>query len=630
MLFRTKPSSALAVVVSLLFCHVVQASITIVDSGKVLDSTPDKHLGTKLSKGYEYIGRLQYVHTNLQLCKGEGGPFMITTPPDGLPVALVAKTGGCSLEEKALVASTMMEPANKVAYLIVDDYGKKGKKTALRTEDDVDDYAAVEAGGPFWAVQSTTDEDEWVKSFWDGEEEDEESGWFSKESYVPSDDESVKFIQNLEDAVIVSDDETLPTMPDDEELDDMIAMEDGHALQSPVEDMVERYATFVTLNDDATSIHEDEEPPQQHRVLKKHKKSSDDSINVAILHVSYRSGYELFDLVLKEDRTTYKAGGPKILLNNKTPSASAKTIFLWTMLSIICMGGLCCCIMIVVNESVEEAPTPPPRPVRRRLTYDQVRASHPAFRYNPEEHVEAQLDECSICLDDFVAGSRCRQLPCDHIFHSACIGRWLIERSATCPLCKIDLYEEEETSDEEEEEAAPAERELPTFREWWRSVGMIHSSAAISAVPATTATTPAATVTPATTGASSSWWPSVTSGTSSSWWLPASRRPAPRRDGEDNTTTESRPRRGGIWRLNFFGRPNRRREGEGMLTELTEPLITGELSQATEPPQTGESPHVEAAAAPVQQQPEVASGSRPVGDQATPAEPTAVPTGVEV
>ena len=39
-----------------------------------------------------------------------------------------------------------------------------------------------------------------------------------------------------------------------------------------------------------------------------------------------------------------------------------------------------------------------------------------------------------------------------------CIGRWLAERSATCPLCKTELWDEEEedSSDEEEEAAAPA------------------------------------------------------------------------------------------------------------------------------------------------------------------------------
>lgn len=37
-----------------------------------------------------------------------------------------------------------------------------------------------------------------------------------------------------------------------------------------------------------------------------------------------------------------------------------------------------------------------------------------------------------------------------------CIGRWLAERSATCPLCKTELFEEveEDSSDEEEDNGA--------------------------------------------------------------------------------------------------------------------------------------------------------------------------------
>jgi hypothetical protein len=64
-----------------------QASITIVDSGKTLASKPDRKLGERLWKGYEYIGRLQYVQGNMQLCRGldPSSKFRITVPSDGLP-----------------------------------------------------------------------------------------------------------------------------------------------------------------------------------------------------------------------------------------------------------------------------------------------------------------------------------------------------------------------------------------------------------------------------------------------------------------------------------------------------------------------------------------------------------------
>ena len=77
---------------------------------------------------------------------------------------------------------------------------------------------------------------------------------------------------------------------------------------------------------------------------------------------------------------------------------------------------------------------------------------------------------------EYVPGVRLRQLPCQHVFHSTCICRWLVERHAVCPLCKIDLYEEEEEEEEssEEEEAAaepeasPLEPDLSSS--WWSSI----------------------------------------------------------------------------------------------------------------------------------------------------------------
>lgn len=43
--------------------------------------------------------------------------------------------------------------------------------------------------------------------------------------------------------------------------------------------------------------------------------------------------------------------------------------------------------------------------------------------------------ECTICLGDFADDDEVRALPCVHIFHSACIDRWLA-RATCCPTCK--------------------------------------------------------------------------------------------------------------------------------------------------------------------------------------------------
>lgn len=41
---------------------------------------------------------------------------------------------------------------------------------------------------------------------------------------------------------------------------------------------------------------------------------------------------------------------------------------------------------------------------------------------------------CAICLSSYCDGDVLTELPCCHVFHSRCIGRWLL-RNQRCPLC---------------------------------------------------------------------------------------------------------------------------------------------------------------------------------------------------
>jgi len=46
---------------------------------------------------------------------------------------------------------------------------------------------------------------------------------------------------------------------------------------------------------------------------------------------------------------------------------------------------------------------------------------------------------CSICLQDFSTGDQIKRLPCDHLFHAACVDHWL-DKADTCPFrCEISL-----------------------------------------------------------------------------------------------------------------------------------------------------------------------------------------------
>ena len=70
---------------------VVDATVSIIDSGVTYESRPDHKIGQRLWKGYEYMGRMQHIIENPTLCPPQDGGFetdkkyKITPPSDGLP-----------------------------------------------------------------------------------------------------------------------------------------------------------------------------------------------------------------------------------------------------------------------------------------------------------------------------------------------------------------------------------------------------------------------------------------------------------------------------------------------------------------------------------------------------------------
>lgn len=46
--------------------------------------------------------------------------------------------------------------------------------------------------------------------------------------------------------------------------------------------------------------------------------------------------------------------------------------------------------------------------------------------------------DCAICLDEIEPGQGCCRPPCLHIFHGACLRKWL-RQNPTCPVCKLCL-----------------------------------------------------------------------------------------------------------------------------------------------------------------------------------------------
>ena len=53
------------------------------------------------------------------------------------------------------------------------------------------------------------------------------------------------------------------------------------------------------------------------------------------------------------------------------------------------------------------------------------------------------MDDCSICYDSITASTGHCTLGCSHTFHTACIGRWTTQSTASCPLCRKELGDTE-------------------------------------------------------------------------------------------------------------------------------------------------------------------------------------------
>ncbi|RVW80614.1 hypothetical protein CK203_044305 [Vitis vinifera] len=49
-------------------------------------------------------------------------------------------------------------------------------------------------------------------------------------------------------------------------------------------------------------------------------------------------------------------------------------------------------------------------------------------------------EECfSICLEEMGKGSLVTHIPCLHVFHQACVSKWLMNSRPTCPACRFQV-----------------------------------------------------------------------------------------------------------------------------------------------------------------------------------------------
>jgi hypothetical protein len=160
-----------------------------------------------------------------------------------------------------------------------------------------------------------------------------------------------------------------------------------------------------------------------------------------------------------------------------------------------------------------------------------------------------------------------------YFFFETGIARWLIERSAVCPLCKLDLYEdeEEEESGSEPDASEPTTSTQPLLSSWWN--GFSTSQTRTERNSNNNRLRPAQELPTHVNGNQQS---NSETNETRSWWpfsLEIAPPEEPQQAQEVRNPTSS-------WRWNWFGRRRRRVIGGGgggpadaLSTELTEPLI---------------------------------------------------------
>ena len=301
-----------------------------------------------------------------------------------------------------------------------------------------------------------------------------------------------------------------------------------------------------------------------------------------ILHVSTATYDTLYRHLERQTDNTVLEGGIQISMNDNRHShryyngggnrnEDQNEMILTTALIAFVTAGVCFLCLILCgagdwdddddhNNNGGGAAAQPPRPVRQRLTREQVRERFPVYRYDGQSKlvrcgihgtpstsssaptdttttttpldslqqpllpvqssssttthgtVESSssllqnevienivLDVCSICLDEYERLDKVRILPCHHTFHSKCVGRWLSERSAVCPLCKENYYIEEEEAAVDDAAAAittnatintpTPESSVPLWRRVWEHYAAVPPTTVTAETVNTTTTT---------------------------------------------------------------------------------------------------------------------------------------------
>lgn len=62
---------------------------------------------------------------------------------------------------------------------------------------------------------------------------------------------------------------------------------------------------------------------------------------------------------------------------------------------------------------------------------------------NNDDITFSEEDTCCVCCEKIEKTQMLRKLPCEHIFHVVCCDNWLLNKKASCPLCRTSIIKPE-------------------------------------------------------------------------------------------------------------------------------------------------------------------------------------------
>ncbi|CAK0890371.1 unnamed protein product, partial [Prorocentrum cordatum] len=98
-------------------------------------------------------------------------------------------------------------------------------------------------------------------------------------------------------------------------------------------------------------------------------------------------------------------------------------------------------LLVLFPGNGRSRPIPSPEELARlptrRATHREVGAGEGAALKEGIDH------KCAVCYENYQLGEELKTLPCLHVYHAACIDRWLqseIPGAVSCPVCHTEVF----------------------------------------------------------------------------------------------------------------------------------------------------------------------------------------------